>query len=178
MQQRSTSPPPQAPQPVPVPLPTLIRVSIHHKHDLPERIGAIPSENRLTAPMPWRGIVFLTNTRRDSLVGVCTFHQKSTWVAQLTSGLHVVQVWACKSRIMGGRSPRTSPCGPSPELSYKLSPVLQMNARPVPSAAEETSASSSKHTPALYPVPQAKPRPIEKSWSVYTPQPATGVPRS
>ena len=43
----------------------LIRTSIHHGYDSPEKIGAIPSEKRLTAPMPLEEIVFVMNTRWD-----------------------------------------------------------------------------------------------------------------
>jgi hypothetical protein len=46
-------------------VPTLIRTSIPEEYDFPLGIGAFPSETRLTAPMPWGGIVFLRNTRRD-----------------------------------------------------------------------------------------------------------------
>ena len=42
-----------------------LRTSIHHEYDSPLGIGAIPSEMRLTAPMPWGGIVFMMNTRRE-----------------------------------------------------------------------------------------------------------------
>ena len=45
--------------------PNLIRTSIHHEYDFPWGIGAIPSEMKLTAPMPWGGNVFMMNTRRD-----------------------------------------------------------------------------------------------------------------
>ena len=43
----------------------LIRTSIHHEYDSPCGIGAVPSEVRLTAPMPWGEIVFMIITRRD-----------------------------------------------------------------------------------------------------------------
>ena len=43
----------------------LTRTGIHHEHDFPLGIGALPSEMRLMAPMPEGGIVFMMNTRRD-----------------------------------------------------------------------------------------------------------------
>ena len=46
-----------------------IRTSIHHVYDSQEGIGAIPLEMRRTAPMPWGGIIFMMNTRRDE---ICT----------------------------------------------------------------------------------------------------------
>ena len=42
-----------------------IRTSIPEECDFPQRIGAVPSGFRLTAPIPRAGIVFLRNTRRD-----------------------------------------------------------------------------------------------------------------
>ena len=44
-----------------------IRTNIHHEYDFPEGIGAFVSELMLTAPMPWGGIVFMMNIRRDWL---------------------------------------------------------------------------------------------------------------
>ena len=46
---------------------SLIRTSVHHKYAFPQGIGAIPSEIRLTAPMPRREIVFMMNSRRDDI---------------------------------------------------------------------------------------------------------------
>ena len=43
----------------------LIRTSIPEEYDFPQGIGAFPSGIRPTAPIPWAGIVFLRNTRRD-----------------------------------------------------------------------------------------------------------------
>ena len=42
-----------------------IRTSIPEEYDFPQGIGALPSGIRLMAPIPWAGIVFLRNTRRD-----------------------------------------------------------------------------------------------------------------
>jgi hypothetical protein len=42
-----------------------IRTSIHHEYDIPKEINAVPSEIRLTAPMPWGEIAFMMNPRRD-----------------------------------------------------------------------------------------------------------------
>jgi len=36
-----------------------------HEYDPPQEIGAIPSEMRLTAEMPWGGIVSMMHTRLD-----------------------------------------------------------------------------------------------------------------
>ena len=43
----------------------IIRTSIPEEYDFLQGIGAFPSGIRLTAPIPWAGIVFLRNTRRD-----------------------------------------------------------------------------------------------------------------
>ena len=48
--------------------PTLIRTSIHCEYDFQWGIGALHSEIRLTAPMPWAEIVFMMNTYRDELL--------------------------------------------------------------------------------------------------------------
>ena len=42
-----------------------IRTSIPEEYDFLQGIGAFPSPIRLTALIPWAGIVFLRNTRRD-----------------------------------------------------------------------------------------------------------------
>ena len=47
-----------------------IRTSIHREYDLPYEIGAMPSKIKLTAPMPWEGIVFMMNTCRDQVTRV------------------------------------------------------------------------------------------------------------
>ena len=44
-----------------------IRTSMHHEYDSPWGIGAIDSETRLTAPMPWGEIVFMMNTDLDEI---------------------------------------------------------------------------------------------------------------
>ena len=44
--------------------PNFIRTSIPEEYDFPQGTGAFPSGIRLTAPIPWAGIVFLRNTRR------------------------------------------------------------------------------------------------------------------
>jgi hypothetical protein len=40
---------------------------MHHEYDSPWGIGAIDSETRLTAPMPWGEIVFMMNTDLDEI---------------------------------------------------------------------------------------------------------------
>ena len=45
----------------------LIRTSIYDESDVPWRIGALPSQIRLTDAMPWGGVVFMMNTRQDCI---------------------------------------------------------------------------------------------------------------
>ena len=49
--------------------PDFIRTSIHYEYDFPWGIGALPSEMGLAALVPWGGIVFMMNTRRDWIRG-------------------------------------------------------------------------------------------------------------
>jgi hypothetical protein len=44
-----------------------IRTSTHHEYDSPQGIGAIPSEMRLMAAMPWGRIVLTMNTHLSLL---------------------------------------------------------------------------------------------------------------
>ena len=78
---------------------TLTRTSIHHKHDSPWGLGAIPSEMRLTASMPWGGIVFMMNARRNEIFdrGFMTTCPRTNrlFKGMRETGHIQLAVWAC-----------------------------------------------------------------------------------